>query len=593
MANATRSKRRKQTFSLRWALVLLILVCWILPVFVILIVSGWLSTRSTREHVSGIVNASIENAAYNVQRDLDTAIQSALNISYIPTIRLSYIQYESDENLTLFNNTCREFLSQQFSRSQVISSAYLLFPSIPDDERARFFTYNPSSIEMARVLEFYANGSRERALAMMHTLDTNIGFFKNENRFYIVRNLSLLDNRFNPYAMLVTEINIEGMSLSFGEIPRLDAISFFVNDIPLAVMGTAIEMPESFRGNEQINLLTMKDDQLQLSVFIPTDRYDFAYYAEANLYEMIHQMNNPLLIITLIAILCIPLFALVLIFFIRYVNGPISRLSQLANQIDEGHFGAQTEIPNLDSSEFAYLGSQMNAMSARLQYQFECLYREELALQNARIKALQSQINHHFLGNTLEIINWEARLGNSEKVSSMLEALSTILRAALDRTDRPLIPLSEELSYIDAYLFIIQKRFEKRLEIRREIDPKLLNWNVPRLILQPIMENAVEHGFSNKQRGIITMRAVKIDDEWMRLDIENDSAMSKENEEKVDRLLHHTLSEGKSSVNRSSVNIGIKNVHQRLRILYGEQSGLIVQNDDKGNTVSSMMIQTR
>jgi two-component system sensor histidine kinase YesM len=585
MAKPVQVKTERRTFSLRWALVMLIFICWILPVFVILIVSGYLSAKSTREHVSSIVNASIENAAYNVRRDLDSAIQSALNISYIPTIRLSYIQYENDKNLTSFNNVCREFLSQQFSRSQVISSVYLLFPNIPDDEQVRSFTYNPSSIEISQVLEFYNNGSREHSLEMMTTLDTNVGFFRTEDHFYLIRNLSFLENRFKPYAMLVAEINLESLSLRFGEIPWLNDISLYINDIPLTIMGTQIEKPLNFRGEQDIRLQTMEADQLMDHAFIPTDRYNFTYCAQANLYEMMHQMNNPALIIILITGLCIPLLALVLIFFIRYINSPINRLSQLAGEIEGGKLGTQTEIAKLGSKEFIYLGSQMNAMSARLYYQFECLYREELALQDARIKALQSQINPHFLGNTLEIINWEARLSGAEKVSQMMEALSTILRAALDRTSRHLIPLSEELSYIDAYLFIIQKRFGKCLEIHREIDEDLLNWNVPRLILQPIMENAVEHGISSRQQGIITLRAQKIDNEWMRLDVENDNPMSKEDEQKINHLLHNKISE-----DRNSVNIGIRNVHQRLRILYGERSGLIVQNDNNGNTLASMLI---
>ncbi|MDR2897406.1 MAG: sensor histidine kinase [Spirochaetaceae bacterium] len=588
MAKTGQNKGDRASFSLRWALVTLILIGWILPVFVILIVSGFLSTRSTKERVSDIVTATIENAASNVQRDLDIAIYSALNISYVPTIRLAYMQYENDGNLPELTNICREFLSQQYSRSQVISAAYLLFPEVPDGEMLRCFTYNPTSLVAPEALEFYTNGSSEQASAMMDTLDTNVGFFRTDERFYLIRNLSLRDNRFNPYALLITEINLESVVQRLGGIPWLTDISLYVNDIPLAILGTELKNLGGFNGTRDIHLSSFDDDRLMVSAFIPLERYDFSYSMEADLREMIREMGNPLLIILLITLISLPLLALVLLFFIRYISSPISRLSRLAGQIEGGELGAQTEIRRLGSAEFVYLGSQMNAMSARLQYQFECLYREELALRDARIMALQSQINPHFLGNTLEIINWEARLSGCDKVSQMMESLSTILRATQDRNSRPLIPLSEELTYIDAYLFIIQKRFGKRLEVQREIDEQLLDWNVPRLILQPIVENAVEHGVSNRHHGIITIRAVKLDDEWMRLDVENNSPMSESDEQKVHRLLYIEVLGG-----RNSGNIGIRNVHQRLRILYGERSGLVVRNGGNGNTISSMHIHNR
>jgi two-component system sensor histidine kinase YesM len=588
MAKAKQNGKDKRTFSLRWTLMIFIFTCWVLPVFVILLVSGLLSARSTREHVSSIVTATVENAAYNVQRDIDFAIYSALNISYVPTIRLAYSQYQNTGNLTELNSICREFLSQQYSRSQVISAAYLLFPQIPNGEAIRCFAYNSSSLVTPQVLQFYADGSDKHAAAMMNDLDTNVGFFKVDDRFYLMRNLSLLGNRFTPYAMLITEINLESLFQRIGSIPWLSDASLYINDIPLAIFGRQIEQLSSFSGNREMQLHSFEQDRLLISAFIPADRYHFSYYVKADLHEMIQEMGNPMYIIWLITLISVPLLALVLLFFIRYISAPINQLRKLAGEIEGGKLGAQTDIHHLGSTEFVYLGSQMNAMSARLQYQFDCLYREELALQDARIKSLQSQINPHFLGNTLEIINWEARLAGAEKASQMMESLSTILRASLDRTGRPLIPLSEELGCIDAYLFIIQKRFGSRLEIKRDIDEQLLDWNVPRLILQPIVENAVEHGFSKQHHGVITIRAAKIDDEWMHLDVENDSEISPDDEAKVQQILHSITPK-----DRNSVNIGIRNVHQRLRILYGEKSGLVIRNDGKGNTISSMLIQNK
>ena len=113
-------------------------------------------------------------------------------------------------------------------------------------------------------------------------------------------------------------------------------------------------------------------------------------------------------------------------------------------------------------------------MSERLKYQFDHIYEEEIALRDARIMALQSHINPHFMNNTLEIINWEARLGGNEKVSRMIEALATLMDAAMDRKKRTLVPLSEEMIYVNAYLYINSARFGKRLTVVKELDESIM-----------------------------------------------------------------------------------------------------------------------
>ena len=144
--------------------------------------------------------------------------------------------------------------------------------------------------------------------------------------------------------------------------------------------------------------------------------------------------------------------------------------------------------------EFQYLKEAFNQMSGRLKYQFDHIYEEELALKDARIMALQSHINPHFMNNTLEIINWEARLAGNDKVSEMISSLGTLLDAALDRKKQPEVPLKEELTYVKAYLFIMKERFGKRLEVTLKIPEELYQKKVPRLILQPVIENAIAHG---------------------------------------------------------------------------------------------------
>ena len=106
-----------------------------------------------------------------------------------------------------------------------------------------------------------------------------------------------------------------------------------------------------------------------------------------------------------------------------------------SKEIEQGNLGYQVTY-KAESSEFAYLIINFNRMSEKLKEQFQHIYEEELALRDARIMALQSHINPHFMNNTLEIINWEARLGGMPKVSKMIEALSTLMDATINRKKR-------------------------------------------------------------------------------------------------------------------------------------------------------------
>ena len=245
--------------------------------------------------------------------------------------------------------------------------------------------------------------------------------------------------------------------------------------------------------------------------------------------------------------------------------------------IQEGNLGYQITF-EAGSREFVYLTESFNQMSSRLKYQFDHIYQEEMALKDARIMALQSHINPHFMNNTLEIINWEARLSGNMKISKMIESLSVLMNAAMDRKRRHVVPLKEELQYVEAYLHIMKERLGSKLTVEVEIAEDTLNEKVPRLILQPVIENAIEHGVIRSGSGTVVLRSYKKGD-YLYLETENNGVMNEQERAKVDRLLAPDYDTSKES----SGNLGIANVNQRLGILYGEPCGLAIfqEKDDR------------
>ena len=219
-------------------------------------------------------------------------------------------------------------------------------------------------------------------------------------------------------------------------------------------------------------------------------------------------------------------------------------------------------------------------MSEELKNQFDRSVKEQQALQQAQVKALQLQINPHFLNNTLEIINWEARLANDTRASSMLEALSVMMSGTLGRDGRSRIPLREELTYVDAYLYIIRERLGERLTITREIDESMLDTQVPRLILQPIVENAVEHDLTPQRGGQLSMRA-RQEDGFVILEVEHDGHMTPEDLASISAVLSSPIED-----TGISGQIGLRNVKQRLTLLYGDQGTIHLTQPEEGRILA-------
>lgn len=164
-------------------------------------------------------------------------------------------------------------------------------------------------------------------------------------------------------------------------------------------------------------------------------------------------------------------------------------------------------------------------------------------------------------------------MADNEQVSAMIEALSTMLDAALDRGGRTQIPLREEMGYVDAYLYIIRERLGDGFHVYKEIDQVILDQTVPRLILQPIVENAVEHDITARPGGNLWVRAFRRG-ERMVLEVEHDGVMDEEDRERIRAL----LSDGGELESR----VGLRNVHQRLKLIYGDDASLEVGETGNG-----------
>ncbi|HYE81512.1 MAG TPA: histidine kinase [Clostridia bacterium] len=256
---------------------------------------------------------------------------------------------------------------------------------------------------------------------------------------------------------------------------------------------------------------------------------------------------------------------------------PINRLVEGMKKVEKGNKHEDIELDRND--ELGYLSERFNRMSKRIDYLVNCIYKEEIALREAEIKALQAQINPHFLFNTLENINWMAQLNGVPEISDTVSALAKLIDGSIGRGDR-MISFREELEYIENYMTILKNRYENKLEVIKTLDEELMDIKIPRLLIQPLVENAVKHGIEKSRRkGIIRLDAYRKDGHVVFEVSDNGIGMTQEELKALNLRLQEDalINEGKG-YGETRKSIGLENVNRRLKLLYGSSYGVEIQS---------------
>ena len=273
---------------------------------------------------------------------------------------------------------------------------------------------------------------------------------------------------------------------------------------------------------------------------------------------------RPIVVMAGVTIL-ICIFAAVLAYFITsgMVSGRIERLTRLMQEVQEGSMDMQVGSDDRDEIGMLYRG--FGSMMKRIRTLINEVYLGKITQKEAELKALQAQINPHFLYNTLSLINWKALAAGEEDISRMTLAMSTFYRTALNR-GRNMLQVEAELSNTRAYLEIQSMLHDGDFDYEIEAQPEILQCESLNLILQPLVENAIHHGIEEKTdgRGKISVRGWKEDNcVWFMVE-DNGVGM----EQKVaDKIL-----------TMESKGYGVRNVDERIRLCYGEKYAMKVES---------------
>lgn len=291
--------------------------------------------------------------------------------------------------------------------------------------------------------------------------------------------------------------------------------------------------------------------------------------------------------IRIIRTITFPAMGMAIILFILLsltITRPLKKLILLLDEVQKGNFSVQFHVKYND--EIAKVGRSFNFMVKRIQQLFTEVYAAKLLYKQTELNALQSQINPHFIYNTLETISMYAVIHHVPVIYDFTQTFSQILRYSIRDINLP-VPLGQEIEHVKNYVTLLDCRFPGKYKLDINVPKELQTVKVLKLMLQPLVENAISHGLENlEEGGVVTITAVKEQEQVIITVRDNGIGMSRERLSQVkDYLLHPNETEEES-------HIGLFNVSRRLALYYGESAQLSIESRQNEGTQVTILFQT-
>jgi two-component system sensor histidine kinase YesM len=302
--------------------------------------------------------------------------------------------------------------------------------------------------------------------------------------------------------------------------------------------------------------------------------------SENTLYQEINDLRRSQIIMVVIAVL---VSMLVATFLYRYYYPRFRVLTDTMQRSD-----LSIRIPIKSKDEIGLISSAYNKMCDQMQIWIDKQYSTQIQLRTAELHALTAQINPHFIYNTLESIRMQALMDGNEKVSEMLILFGSMFRWAI-QSDENIVRLEDELEYISSYLQLQNIRLSNTINICINVDDRFLDCGIPKLVLQPIVENTIIHSKSPELKNTKRLSEIRITVTQSGKDLQigisdNGPGIT------IEKLNAIRNSLRESSSLQYSGGIGLKNVHDRLHLMFGSSYGLTIESQESIGTRVSICI---
>lgn len=531
----------------RYKLTIMMILCSLIPVCVI---SGYTQIRT--------VQIMREKEQIGLEQVLEQSVNSIDNRIQIYTNLINYLTYSSD---------LREIMEKEYSSDY---EAYLAYTEIADP----MFTMPQLYHEEIRSITLYTENiqvEHGNTLAPLSVAQNQTWYSKinekgtvqwlvkqgNKKKILAVRKFYRQDS---IQAMLVLTLDYNRVLEPFADL-LTENRGGLILDEQENVVYSGYNMDKHYKPDKETSLKYLKEHYVCIEKKIEDTKWDFCLYQPKE--ELEKSVWTLLLGNIPVLLLCLLLILFLGYFFSRKMVERLEQLTENMNQINLGL--RKVTVVSQSKDEIGVLVRTFTRMMEEINKLISQVYEAKIKLQKTEMKALQAQINPHFLYNSLSIINWKAIEADNEEISRITLSLSTYYRTSLNKGETMTIA-ANEIRNIDAYLHIQLVMHDNSFQVIKEIEEAALSYSVPKLILQPLVENAIEHGLdvSEKEEKWLKLSVCKEGDTLLMAVEDNGMGMSEE--------------QARAMLTYRSKGYGVRNVNERITLLYGEEYHLRVKS---------------
>lgn len=591
-------KRKRKPRSLNKRLLTFMILCWVFPIAVFFLSTTFSYQRGIIEKSEGLMEEELVNASAFASIRIEDAITLCQMPTYEKMCENAWRSYHKGE---LTQIEYLQIVNRSMKGKFYLDKRFDMYAFYSDDAE----DHDMPDCFSSRIAMSRQSYMEEIQAELLGSTDPDSSYTQVKivgGRIFIVRNLYTTTG-YQKYGKMVVELNKDEV---FKDVSKnlMDNMIVFISDSDAFIdfaevdkadsrIGLVKELKAKYDGESDKKIV--KGENRRYNGYLYEEQHDnynigmMLLVKKSEIYSSLYELYT---IVALILLLFVPVICYGVYFLRRQIKEPIDRILKASEKMEEGEIGIEVGGGKMPNSEFQYLKESFDRMSSQVKYLFDYVYDEKLARKDAQILALQAQINPHFLNNTLEMMNWQARMSGDAVVSKMIESLGTVLDYRMNRANVKEIHLAEELQCTDAYFYIMSMRFGQRLQIEKEIDDELLYILVPPLILQPIVENAIVHGVEIMKNGKIHLK-IYHDEANVYLQVRNSGKeMTKEEKDRIKAILDGDDNQIPESTGKHT-SIGIRNVNRRIKLVYGEEYGLSIEQSEGQITVSTITIPYR
>ncbi len=576
----------------------------IIPILLVQSISYYNITAAMKENVDELTKLNLAQT----DKNLNTTLNSYMDILYqIYTdddiIELINKINQESEN-ALETSLLRDKLSQLTNSKMGIRSIALLCSS---GKTVFYDTLTASSIESSWMTknfnqtEFYSNITQSKGTVLVpSSYASRLG----EKKYYLFhianKMVDFNDIKKGPIGVIVISIDEDIIYKACNEAENINENSKGIKSVNFIVdkSGNIVSFPDKeyvgrklsdygvagqTKNREKYNNLFKSVQAFYESTLVTNELIDDdTGWIIVNAVDQTVLFNKVYVVqrLTILFGVLVLLFSIAVIVYVtKNFSGSINKILSAMKTAQKGELSVQVKLEEGDDDEISVIASRFNKMIYKINQLMEEVKDATFKQKEAEIRALEAQINPHFLYNTLDAINWMAIEKEEHEISNMLKSLAQILRYSINKSNS-IVSLREEMEWLKKYIYLQQIRFNHSFVCRMNIDDGVLDCNIHKLLFQPFIENVIIHAFEGlKSGGVLTISIKDLGNTICIIIEDNGKGINKDTVEALN-------SAEDKGIESSGSGLGVKNVFNRMKMYYGENGSWNIESTpDAGTTI--------